>query len=49
MKFAIICFSLLALQLFAKEEEGLKWYKGNTHTHTKVCGHADSTPEFVTA
>lgn len=24
-----------------------KWYKGNTHVHTTLCGHADSTPEFV--
>ena len=24
-----------------------KWYKGNTHVHTVLCGHADSTPEFV--
>lgn len=25
-----------------------QWYKGNTHTHTVLCGHADSTPEAVT-
>ena len=25
----------------------VKWYKGNTHVHTTLCGHADSTPEFV--
>lgn len=25
------------------------WYKGNTHVHTERCGHADSTPEAVTA
>ena len=25
------------------------WYKGNTHVHTVLCGHADSTPEVVTA
>ena len=24
-----------------------KWYKGNTHVHTVLCGHADSTPEVV--
>ena len=24
-----------------------KWYKGNTHVHTTLCGHADSTPDFV--
>ena len=25
-----------------------KWYKGNTHVHTVLCGHADSSPEAVT-
>ena len=24
-----------------------KWYRGNTHVHTVLCGHADSTPEVV--
>jgi hypothetical protein len=24
-----------------------QWFKGNTHCHTKLCGHADSTPEVV--
>ncbi len=23
------------------------WYKGNTHAHTVLCGHADSSPEGV--
>ncbi len=26
-----------------------QWYKGNTHVHTLLCGHADSSPEAVTA
>lgn len=26
----------------------LRWYKGNTHVHTELCGHADSTPAAVT-
>ena len=26
----------------------VKWYKGNTHTHTVLCGHADTSPEEVT-
>ncbi len=26
---------------------GGHWYKGNTHTHTELCGHADSSPEAV--
>ena len=24
-----------------------RWYRGNTHTHTTLCDHADSTPEAV--
>jgi hypothetical protein len=24
------------------------WYRGNTHAHTELCGHADSSPEVVT-
>lgn len=24
-----------------------KWYKGNTHVHTTLCGHADTTPNVV--
>ncbi len=27
--------------------DGTKWYRGNTHAHTVICGHADSTPETV--
>jgi len=23
------------------------WYQGNTHAHTNLCDHADSSPEFV--
>jgi len=26
---------------------GVKWYKGNTHTHTILCNHADSHPDTV--
>ena len=26
---------------------GKTWHKGNTHVHTKLCGHADSTPQAV--
>ena len=35
-------FVLLSICSFGKT-----WYKGNTHVHTKLCGHADSTPEVV--
>lgn len=24
-----------------------RWYRGNTHAHTELCGHADSSPEAV--
>ncbi|MBL8900174.1 MAG: CehA/McbA family metallohydrolase [Planctomycetes bacterium] len=36
---------LLAALLLPQDE--LRWWKGNTHTHTVLCGHADSTPEAV--
>lgn len=26
-----------------------QWYRGNTHTHTVICGHADSPPDLVAA
>ncbi len=50
-----IFFSALFLFLFActgqKEETqagpSARWYKGNTHSHTVICGHADSSPEAV--
>ena len=25
----------------------VRWYKGNTHAHTTLCGHADSPPSTV--
>jgi hypothetical protein len=28
-------------------EVALSWFRGNTHAHTVLCGHADSTPEAV--
>lgn len=30
-------------------EQKLQWYKGNTHTHTVLCGHADAHPDTVAA
>ena len=30
------------------ESPPLRWFKGNTHVHTELCGHADSTPAAVT-
>ena len=26
-----------------------RWYRGNTHVHTVLCGHADSSPAAVAA
>ena len=37
--------TLLFLQGCAEQKT---WYRGNTHAHTELCGHADSTPDFVT-
>ena len=44
MKSFTVACCLLPLVHFSFAE---KWYKGNTHVHTKLCGHADSTPEVV--
>ena len=42
-RFALLCLlSFMPTLGFAA-----KWYKGNTHVHTVLCGHADSTPEVV--
>ncbi len=32
---------------FAFGQEKLQWFRGNTHTHTVICGHADSAPNVV--
>lgn len=40
---------LLFICLFALANSASadQWFKGNTHVHTKLCGHADSSPEVV--
>ena len=38
---------VIALSILGCSREN-QWYKGNTHVHTVLCGHADSTPEAVT-
>ena len=40
--------SSLALLVALAGCSSQKWYKGNTHTHTILCGHADTSPEAVT-
>ena len=49
----LLCWaiSLALLSCTPSQEEPpastARWYKGNTHSHTVLCGHADSTPEEV--
>jgi len=41
-------FILILLILFSNGCISVKeWYRGNTHAHTVICGHADSEPEVV--
>ena len=42
MKSLTVLIALLPNLIFSQN-----WYKGNTHVHTTLCGHADSTPDFV--
>ena len=44
MGLLLLLTGLLAIVYLAKAD---KWYRGNTHTHTVLCGHADSSPEVV--
>jgi hypothetical protein len=46
---SIILVVLSIAFLFGCNSNKDRWYRGNTHAHTLICGHADSTPEFVTA
>ena len=43
-----ITLLLVVLTSCSSSEITSKWYKGNTHTHTNLCDHADSSPEHVT-
>lgn len=45
-RIAVVATGLIATGAIGQDGE-LRWYKGNTHTHTELCGHADSTPEAV--
>jgi len=45
LQLSILLASLLFFQSCAQRTI---WYKGNTHAHTVICGHADSPPEVVT-
>lgn len=43
----IIGLILLSACTTIEKEQQLKWYKGNTHVHTTLCGHADTHPDTV--
>lgn len=52
MKKYYLLFSLLSLFACDTEQEIMEkeptlWFKGNTHAHTIVCGHADTSPDSV--
>lgn len=44
----LLAFTLL-LTGCATQPTETTWYRGNTHTHTVICGHADSPPDLVAA
>ena len=44
------CFCVVALIFLAgcgNFSKDVVWYRGNTHTHTTLCGHADTVPDIV--
>ena len=43
----IILISILSFFCSYQNKKDNKWYKGNTHAHTVLCGHADSSPSAV--
>lgn len=45
-RFTLLLIATITLAPFARAED-LKWYRGNTHAHTVLCGHADSDPAAV--
>ena len=45
-KFIALIALITACSPKPKDKE-LKWYKGNTHAHTVLCGHADTHPDSV--
>lgn len=51
MRHFILAFAAFLTTVSCQEsiptEPAQKWYKGNTHTHTLLCGHADSHPDTV--
>lgn len=51
MKLASILAGLCLTALLSgcATQRGTQWFRGNTHTHTVICGHADSPPDLVAA
>ena len=47
IKCVVVAIFVLIFQS-CSTQNSKKWYKGNTHVHTVLCGHADSSPERVT-
>ena len=39
--------AMIGCQNAPEPKQQQTWYKGNTHTHTQLCGHADSHPDTV--
>jgi hypothetical protein len=44
---ALVLISSCVSKKGEEAENVEKWYKGNTHTHTVICGHADTHPDTV--
>ena len=45
---ALLMLGLTSGCISLAPSESSQWFRGNTHSHTILCGHADSTPEVVT-
>ena len=46
-KFAPLAGASILVSSMGTAQADTQWYKGNTHAHTVLCGHADSSPEAV--
>jgi predicted metal-dependent phosphoesterase TrpH len=45
--FALLMLFACSTEKNIEENPDITWYKGNTHTHTVLCGHADTSPDTV--
>ncbi|MBT6330150.1 MAG: CehA/McbA family metallohydrolase [Kordiimonadaceae bacterium] len=46
-KFILLIFLSVFIAVSGASAQQSKWYKGNTHVHTTLSGHADTTPDEV--